>query len=80
MLIKWQDSAPNLETSIIMDMVKGECITVQDVKGVLLSNCPSLGDVGNVYDRLLQSSISRIDWEFIDGYLNYHNASGGPTD
>lgn len=76
-LIRWQDVTPNLPTFYLIENIKGECLTIEDVKTVLIYNKPNLGKPDNIYNLLLSSAISQIDWDYVRGYLNYWNSSSG---
>lgn len=60
-------SFPNLETEHVCQLVEHDkSLTMFDVKGVLLSNCPELP---KPYSALLKMSLDKIDWQFIDDFL-----------
>ena len=60
-------SYPNLETEHVCQLVESDkSLTMFDVKGALLSNCPQLP---KPYSDFLKMSIDKIDWGFVDDYL-----------
>lgn len=60
-------SYPNLETEHICSLIEHDkSLTMFDVKGALLGQVPNLP---TPFSSLLQMSLDKIDWGFVDDYL-----------